>query len=73
MVAAANPTGVCPLPADLPRSNASCAPDRRATAYTPRASLNDPEHWRDCAKEARAMAENMADPQGGTIHVFALK
>jgi hypothetical protein len=23
--------------------------------------LNDPEHWRDRAKEARAMAEGMAD------------
>jgi hypothetical protein len=24
--------------------------------------LNDPEHWRDRAKEARAMAQEMADP-----------
>ncbi len=24
--------------------------------------INDPEHWRDRAKEARALAEDMADP-----------
>ena len=28
----------------------------------PSSQLNDPEHWRDRSKEARAMAENMADP-----------
>jgi hypothetical protein len=28
----------------------------------PVSHLNDPEHWRDCAKEARAMAEDMVDP-----------
>jgi hypothetical protein len=27
--------------------------------------LNNPEHWRDRAKEARAMAEEMADPVSG--------
>ena len=27
----------------------------------PSSHLNDPEHWRDRAKEARAMAEGMAD------------
>jgi hypothetical protein len=28
----------------------------------PSSHLNDPEYWRDRAKEARAMAENIADP-----------
>ncbi len=28
----------------------------------PFSHLNDPEHWRDRAKEARALAEDMADP-----------
>jgi hypothetical protein len=28
----------------------------------PSSHLNDSEHWRDRAKEARAMAEDMADP-----------
>jgi hypothetical protein len=28
----------------------------------PFSHLNDPEHWRERAKEARAMAEDMADP-----------
>jgi hypothetical protein len=28
----------------------------------PSSHLNDPEHWRACAKEARAMAEDVADP-----------
>jgi hypothetical protein len=28
----------------------------------PSSHLNDPEYWRDRAKEARAMAEDMADP-----------
>jgi hypothetical protein len=28
----------------------------------PSSHLNDPEYWRDHAKEARALAENMADP-----------
>ena len=28
----------------------------------PSSHLNDPEHWRDRAKEARAMAEGMVDP-----------
>jgi hypothetical protein len=27
----------------------------------PSSHLNDPEHWRDRAKEARAMAEGMTD------------
>ena len=27
----------------------------------PSSHLNDPEHWRDSSKEARAMAEGMAD------------
>jgi hypothetical protein len=27
----------------------------------PPSHLNDPEHWRDRAKEARAMAEGMTD------------
>jgi hypothetical protein len=24
--------------------------------------INDPEHWRDCAEQARAKAEHMGDP-----------
>ena len=28
----------------------------------PSSYLNDPDHWRDRAKEARAMAEDMTDP-----------
>jgi hypothetical protein len=28
----------------------------------PSSHLNDPEHWRERAKEAQAMAEEMADP-----------
>jgi hypothetical protein len=28
----------------------------------PSSHLNDPAHWRDRAKEARAIAEDMADP-----------
>jgi len=28
----------------------------------PSSHLNDPEHWRDRAKEVRAMAEGMVDP-----------
>ena len=28
----------------------------------PSSHLNDQEHWRDRAKEARVMAEDMADP-----------
>lgn len=28
----------------------------------PSSYLNDPEHWRERAKEVRAMAEDMADP-----------
>src|SRR5215467_2514614 len=28
----------------------------------PSSHLNDPEHWRDRSKEARAVAEGMADP-----------
>jgi cytochrome c553 len=32
------------------------------TRVMPSSHLNDPEHWRDRAKEARAMAEDMADP-----------
>jgi hypothetical protein len=26
-------------------------------------SINDPKHWRDRAKEARALAEQIADPE----------
>ena len=26
--------------------------------------INDPKHWRDRAKEARALAEQMDDPEG---------
>jgi hypothetical protein len=40
-----------------------CAPllmGKRASM--PSSHLNDPEHWRDRAKEARAIAEDMADP-----------
>jgi len=28
----------------------------------PWSHINDPEHWRERAKEARALAEQMADP-----------
>jgi cytochrome c553 len=28
----------------------------------PSSHLNDPQHWRERAKEARAMAEEMVDP-----------
>jgi hypothetical protein len=28
----------------------------------PSSYLNNPDHWRDRAKEARAMAEDMTDP-----------
>ena len=28
----------------------------------PSSHLNDPEHWRDRAKETRAMAQDTADP-----------
>ena len=28
-----------------------------------RALINDPEHWRDRAEDARRMAEDMADPE----------
>jgi DNA-binding TFAR19-related protein (PDSD5 family) len=24
--------------------------------------VNNPQHWRDCAKDVRAMVENMIDP-----------
>ena len=43
-----------------------CAPlpmgSRRLNGAMPFSHLNDPEHWRDRAKEARALAEDMADP-----------
>jgi hypothetical protein len=32
------------------------------TRVMPSSHLNDPEYWRDRAKEARAIAEDMADP-----------
>jgi hypothetical protein len=28
----------------------------------PYSTANDPQHWRDCAKDVRAMAENVIDP-----------
>ena len=35
---------------------------RAKTRVMPSSHLNDPEHWRDRAKEARVMAKDMADP-----------
>jgi hypothetical protein len=32
-----------------------------ATAPTA-STINDPRHWRDCAEEARLLAEDMTDP-----------
>jgi hypothetical protein len=28
----------------------------------PYSIVNDPQHWRDCAEEVRAMVENVIDP-----------
>jgi hypothetical protein len=42
-----------------------CAPlpmgSRRLNGAMPFSHLNDPEHWRERAKKARALAEDMAD------------
>jgi hypothetical protein len=39
------------------------APDRVGAAKMPASFVNDPEHWRNRAKETRAIADKMNDPR----------